>query len=134
MTTLFRTVERLHEKIKFHDVVDKMDPESFEKFLRFRAAQIEEELTELYLAIEEKNYEQVLDALVDLSVFAAGTATIFTDRFDQAADDVMQSNFRKEVGIKPERPNPFGFPDLIKPAGWTAPDLTVYLKDKYKNG
>ncbi len=27
----------------------------------------------------------------------------------------------KEVGIKPERPNPLGLPDLIKPADWKAP-------------
>ncbi len=27
----------------------------------------------------------------------------------------------KERGIKPERPNPLGLPDLIKPAGWVAP-------------
>jgi hypothetical protein len=28
----------------------------------------------------------------------------------------------KEVGIKEGRPNPLGLPDLIKPAGWVAPD------------
>jgi len=27
----------------------------------------------------------------------------------------------KRVGIKPERPNPLGLPDLIKPKGWKAP-------------
>jgi hypothetical protein len=27
----------------------------------------------------------------------------------------------KEVGVKAERPNPLGLPDLIKPEGWTAP-------------
>ena len=27
----------------------------------------------------------------------------------------------KEVGIKPERPNPYGLPDLIKPDNWEAP-------------
>jgi len=27
----------------------------------------------------------------------------------------------KEVGEKPERPNPLGIPDLIKPEGWQAP-------------
>ena len=27
----------------------------------------------------------------------------------------------KQVGVKPERPNPLGLPDLIKPKGWKAP-------------
>jgi len=27
----------------------------------------------------------------------------------------------KEIGIKKERPNPFGLPDLIKPDGWEPP-------------
>ena len=26
-----------------------------------------------------------------------------------------------EIGVKPERPNPLGLPDLIKPEGWEAP-------------
>jgi len=28
----------------------------------------------------------------------------------------------KEVGIKEGRDNPLGLPDLVKPAGWLAPD------------
>jgi hypothetical protein len=27
----------------------------------------------------------------------------------------------KEPGVKPGRPNRFGLPDLLKPAGWTPP-------------
>ena len=28
----------------------------------------------------------------------------------------------KEIGIKKERPNPLGLPDLVKPAGWENPN------------
>jgi hypothetical protein len=27
----------------------------------------------------------------------------------------------KEVGVKKERPNPLGLPDLVKPEGWINP-------------
>ena len=27
----------------------------------------------------------------------------------------------KEVGVKEERPNPLGLPDLVKPEGWVNP-------------
>jgi predicted HAD superfamily Cof-like phosphohydrolase len=39
----------------------------------------------------------------------------------EAWNKVLRANLSKEVGIKPERPNPLGLPDLIKPAGWKAP-------------
>ena len=29
---------------------------------------------------------------------------------------------RKEPGVKPNRPNPLGLPDFIKPDGWVGPN------------
>ena len=34
---------------------------------------------------------------------------------------VVEVDFGKEIGIKKERPNPFGLPDLVKPKGWAPP-------------
>jgi predicted HAD superfamily Cof-like phosphohydrolase len=42
----------------------------------------------------------------------------------EAWNKVLRANLAKEVGVKPERPNPLGLPDLIKPAGWKAPSHT----------
>ena len=62
-----------------------------------------------------------MDALIDICVFAIGTLDAMeVDAFD-AWDRVHKANMNKEVGIKAERPNPLGLPDLIKPEGWTAP-------------
>jgi predicted HAD superfamily Cof-like phosphohydrolase len=35
--------------------------------------------------------------------------------------EVYEANMNKEIGIKKERPNPFGLPDLVKPKGWVPP-------------
>ena len=37
-------------------------------------------------------------------------------------DAIYEANMSKESGVKPGRPNPFGLPDLIKPADWQGPD------------
>ena len=34
---------------------------------------------------------------------------------------VHDANMVKSPGVKAERPNPFGLPDLIKPEGWVGP-------------
>ena len=39
----------------------------------------------------------------------------------KAWDQVHQANMSKEVGVKKERPNPLGLPDLVKPEGWINP-------------
>ncbi len=62
-----------------------------------------------------------VDALIDLSVFAIGTLDLFGIDAEMAWNRVYAANISKEVGIKEARPNPMGLPDLIKPAGWTAP-------------
>ena len=35
---------------------------------------------------------------------------------------ILKANLNKEIGIKESRPNPYGLPDLTKPANWEAPD------------
>jgi predicted HAD superfamily Cof-like phosphohydrolase len=59
--------------------------------------------------------------LIDLCVVAIGTLDAFNVDAHTAWDRVLEANMNKEVGIKESRPNPLGLPDLIKPAGWTAP-------------
>ena len=62
-----------------------------------------------------------MDGLIDLCVFAVGTLDVFNVDANDAWDRVYQANIAKDVGVKEGRPNPFGLPDLIKPAGWKAP-------------
>jgi len=67
------------------------------------------------------NPEEVVDALIDLCVVAIGTLDAYGVDSNKAWDEVLKANMSKEPGIKPERPNPLGLPDLMKPEGWVAP-------------
>ena len=69
---------------------------------RFRIAAMLEELSEFTSA---KTKEDELDALVDLVVFALGTAERmgFADVFEQAYGRVMTSNMTKTLGANNKR-------------------------------
>jgi hypothetical protein len=108
----------MHNHYKVHPIMDGMEPEKLKKFLEFRANFLQEELDELKKA---DNADDVVDALIDLCVVAIGTLDAFNVDAYKAWDEVLQANMKKEVGIKEGRPNPLGLPDLMKPAGWTAP-------------
>ena len=88
---------------------------------------IKEELDELKGASKtllpqlECDPEEVVDALIDICVFAIGTLDLFGVNGYEAWNQVLMANLNKEIGIKPERPNPFGLPDLIKPDDWEPP-------------
>lgn len=109
------------------------------KYLTFRLNMCLEELLEtanaadLDLGINEEGKfafmgdasktdpEEIVDGLIDLTVFAVGTLDVFNVDANKAWDTVHRANMNKSTGVKPGRPNPFGLPDLIKPADWVAP-------------
>jgi len=108
----------MHSKFGFHDAIDAMDAEKLKAMLVFRTKFLQEELDELKNA---ESAEDVVDALIDLCVVAIGTLDAYNVSSQIAWDEVHYANMGKERGIKPERPNPLGLPDLIKPEGWVAP-------------
>jgi predicted HAD superfamily Cof-like phosphohydrolase len=59
--------------------------------------------------------------MIDLCVVAIGTLDAFNVDPYEAWNRVHKANMEKQPGIKKERPNPLGLPDLIKPDGWVAP-------------
>ena len=96
--------------------------EKLQEFLKFRLRFLQEELGEMAVACDEKNPEEVVDALIDLCVVAIGTLDAFGIDANEAWNEVHSANMAKEPGVKDSRPNPLGLPDLIKPEGWTGPD------------
>jgi hypothetical protein len=108
----------MHDKFGFHESIDALDNDKLKTFLKFRVDFLQEELNEMKAA---KSAEDVVDALIDLCVVAIGTLDAFSVGSQIAWDEVHMANMSKQRGIKPERPNPLGLPDLIKPAGWVAP-------------
>lgn len=117
-------IRMMHLKYGVHEWFEKNkdDKDLMAKYLRFRLKMCMEEMNEtIDAAIFDKNPEEVVDGLIDLCVFAIGTLDVFGVDANEAWDRVYEANMNKQVGVKPGRPNPFGLPDLIKPAGWTPP-------------
>jgi predicted HAD superfamily Cof-like phosphohydrolase len=101
---------------------NKDDKDLMAKYLRFRLKMCMEEMNEtIDAALFDHNPEEIVDGLIDLCVFAIGTLDVFGIDATKAWDEVYEANMAKSPGVKPGRPNPFGLPDLLKPAGWTPP-------------
>ncbi len=114
-------IAEMHEKFGVNAVVNKLTAEQLLTYLKFRLDMVQEEVTEAHTAFDAKDADGVVDALIDNIVFALGTLDAFGVDAYTAWNRVHAANMAKNPGVKPGRPNPYGFPDLIKPEGWTAP-------------
>lgn len=119
-------INAMHAKFGVHtwvrEHVETGNFEKLRKFLQFRLRFLYEELDETRdLGVNSKNPEEIVDGLIDLCVVAIGTLDAFNIDAYKAWDAVHTANMSKVPGIKKERPNPLGLPDLMKPEGWTAP-------------
>ncbi len=88
---------------------------------------IEEEHTELREAIEANDLTEQLDALIDILVVTIGA--IHSAGFDGegAWNEVMRTNFAKiDPATSKVRKREDG--KVLKPEGWTAPELAPFLK------
>ena len=103
-----------------HDNRD--NKENLRRYLEFRIDFLREELDETEAALVSMDSEEIVDGLIDLCVVAIGTLDAFGVDPYKAWDEILKANLTKEVGVKPERPNPMGLPDLIKPEDWEGPD------------
>ena len=102
-------------------VLDPVNRERLKEFLVFRLDFLEEEFQETMQAHTWQDPEELVDGLIDVCVIAIGTLMAFGVDAEKAWDVVHEANMAKEPGIKPERPNPLGLPDLMKPEGWESP-------------
>ena len=103
-----------------HDNRD--NKENLRRYLEFRIDFLREELDETEAALVSMDSEEIVDGLIDLCVVAIGTLDAFGVDPYKAWDEILRANLSKEVGVKPQRPNPMGLPDLIKPEDWEGPD------------
>lgn len=111
-------LEYLHWKFGVHSKVDSMTPALLTELLKFRFDCLQEELDE---GRDARDAETVVDSIIDLCVFAIGTLDLYKIDSHEAWRRVHEANLSKEVGIKHNRPNPFGLPDLIKPSHFVSP-------------
>jgi predicted HAD superfamily Cof-like phosphohydrolase len=88
---------------------------------------ITEEYKELQVAVDENNHEEQLDALIDILVVTIGAIHSAGMDAEGAWKEVMQTNFAKidrETGKVRKRKDG----KVLKPVGWTAPNLKPFLK------
>jgi predicted HAD superfamily Cof-like phosphohydrolase len=114
----------MHTKFGVNDVIRSLPADKLRTFMTFRLNFLQEELDEAKEALasgDASRAEDVVDAMIDLCVVAIGTLNAFDVDADEAWERVFEKNMLKEPGVNPNRPNPLGLPDMIKPAGWTAP-------------
>jgi hypothetical protein len=102
-------------------VLDPANKKQLRDFLAFRLDFLEEEFDETIMAFANQDPEEIVDGLIDVCVIAIGTLIAFGVDAEKAWDAVHKANMAKEAGVKPERPNPLGLPDLLKPEGWENP-------------
>ena len=118
----------IHLIQKMHDqfgIAYQYLPEFSDEERRFRIAAMLEELSEFTSA---KTREDELDALVDLVVFALGTAERmgFSYVFEEAFIRVMQSNMTKTLGANNKRGS-FEI-DLVKGPDFKPADISDLLE------
>jgi len=116
-----KDINKMHRKYGVHEWVANASAFQLRKYIEFRFDFLKEEMDETREAIIYEDSEELVDGLIDLCVVAIGTLDAMGVSAHKAWNEVYKANMTKEVGEKPERPNPLGIPDLIKPEGWKAP-------------
>jgi NTP pyrophosphatase (non-canonical NTP hydrolase) len=94
----------------------------------FRIAALGEELEELAASYAADDLPNIADALVDLVVFAMGTAVLHNLPWEELFEEVMRANSSKVTGPG-VKVRGYGLPDLLKPEGWKPPDIEGTLQE-----
>jgi predicted HAD superfamily Cof-like phosphohydrolase len=102
--------------------VDRGNTDQFNMYLKL----IEEEAEELNQGIINKDREEMLDALIDILVVTIGAIHSMGADGEGAWKEVMRTNFAKIDPVTGKvRKREDG--KVLKPEGWTPPDLKTYL-------
>lgn len=118
-------VRQFHQKF---NMPKRVWGEVFKKdVVLFRLSFLLEELQELSSALNNDDFEQATDALVDLVYVALGTADILSLPFPAAWEEVHKANMQK-VAVASSKESKRGSQlDIGKPAGWEPPDILQFL-------
>lgn len=102
-------------------------PSDNERALRIRL--LREEFEEYLKAEENNDLVEIADALSDLQVIASGTGAAYGIDIDAVNNEVMRSNLAKIVDGKVLKREDG---KVIKPEGWTPPDIAGVLSKANK--
>lgn len=97
-------------------------PDDKERCLRIRL--LEEEFNEYLHGESKDDLENIAKELADIIYIVCGTAVSYGIPLDRVFDEVHRSNMAKLVDGKPIRREDG---KILKPEGWTAPDIKTIL-------
>ena len=119
--SVFNNIRTMHNKFNF---IPADKPQILPPLLQqFRIDFIQEEMDELVEATHNKDIEEIIDALIDIMVVAAGTLDLMGCDSQAHWDEVHHCNMRKvHASIDNKSKRGLVDMDLVKPAGWTGPD------------
>ena len=126
--TLIRDIDAFHKKYKF-EKNEKVGIPDNNELVNFRTSFLMEELAEYTQAITKKDAAGALDALVDIVYIALGTAWLFNLPFNKAWDAVQKANMSKIRTKSKSKKRGTSF-DVVKPKGWTAPDIEQIIEEE----
>ena len=125
---LLGDINRFHNKFGFKKNEKVGIPDNNE-LVNFRTSFLMEELAEYTQAITKKDAAGALDALVDIVYIALGTAWLFNLPFERAWDQVQKANMSKIRTKSKSKKRGTSF-DVVKPKGWTAPDIEQIIEEE----
>jgi len=94
----------------------------------FRLRRLQEEVDEFVEAYLEGDLPKMADALVDLNYISHGTAAMMGVPWADVMAAVHRANMTKERAKRPEDSKHGTTMDIVKPAGWTPPDVAGVLR------
>lgn len=126
----FEDVGEFHAKFGLANVnEDGVKPRLIsQELIDFRVKFLQEELDELKAAYEANDLAKIADSLVDLVYVALGTAHLHGLPWGQLWAEVQRANMAKERALRAEDSARGSTYDVIKPQGWTPPDIDGVLK------
>lgn len=133
MSNLFYDVGLFHQRFRLPSFLDRPAAPPLlpsDDVVRFRLKFLQEELDEITKAADLRNLPQFVDGLVDLTYVALGTAHLCRVPFDYCWDEVHAANMRKERAASADdnRSVRRHSLDVVKPAGWVAPNHLPILR------
>jgi hypothetical protein len=130
----FTDVGVFHHKFGLHSVSHEgAGPTGFfddDDGMAYRLRFLREELDEITKAWGDDDLAGAADGLVDLVYVAMGTAHLLGLPWQQLWDEVQRANLAKEraTSAEDERSTRGHSLDVVKPEGWTPPDVTGVLE------
>ena len=98
------------------------------ELIDFRLNFIDEEVEELHQGLAANDPAAVADALVDLAYVVHGFAHLLGLPWQELWDAVQAANMAKERATDATQTARGGTFDVVKPAGWTPPDVRGILR------